>query len=300
MRTILSSRVDIHLKSDEVDALAKAFDSALTLLGPHGDTAVARTLVSDIIIRLAVAGERDLNRLTSRVLETFHAEMSAGFGSQGPAEIRATTRATSVLPLTELERDALGELSNMAMGRAANSLRQMAGQQVLLSVPIVTVLTREAATEAVTSSGDARLVGVQQDFDGAFSGRALLIFPEASGLELVRTVAGREMPLADIAEFEDEALAETGNILLNSWVATVANLLKRTLTMSLPVVVRGNGRQILLGNQTGETLVLLAKVTFEVSQREIQGYIALVMDVPSVDELRKLIANFISTLGATC
>ena len=38
-------------------------------------------------------------------------------------------------PLTDLERDALGELSNIAMARAAHSLRQMAGHEVQLSVP---------------------------------------------------------------------------------------------------------------------------------------------------------------------
>jgi hypothetical protein len=38
--------------------------------------------------------------------------------------------------LTELERAALGEVSNIAMARAANSLRQMVEHEVLLSVPL--------------------------------------------------------------------------------------------------------------------------------------------------------------------
>jgi chemotaxis protein CheY-P-specific phosphatase CheC len=33
-----------------------------------------------------------------------------------------------VTALTELERDALGEIANIAMARAANSIRQMVGQ----------------------------------------------------------------------------------------------------------------------------------------------------------------------------
>jgi hypothetical protein len=65
-------------------------------------------------------------------------------------------------------------------------------------------------------------VAVRQDFSGVFSGRALLIFPEASSLELVRVVVGRQLALEDIVDLEDEALAETGNIILNSWVATIA------------------------------------------------------------------------------
>jgi chemotaxis protein CheC len=51
--------------------------------------------------------------------------------------------------LTELERDALGEIANIAMGRAANSIRQMVGHQVLLSVPSVEILSKEAAAQIV-------------------------------------------------------------------------------------------------------------------------------------------------------
>jgi chemotaxis protein CheC len=199
-------------------------------------------------------------------------------------------------PLTELERDALAELSNIAMARAANSLRQMLEHQVLLSVPVVEILSKDAATEAMGRSGNASLVGVRQDFTGPFSGRALLIFPEANSLELVRAVVGGDLPLEDIVDLEDEALAETGNILLNSWVATIANLLKRTLKMSLPSVVRGSGSSLLANDERPTTLILFLHITFEISKREISGYVALVMDIPSMDELRTLIGHFVQTI----
>ena len=51
-----------------------------------------------------------------------------------PLSERPMTSA-HVTPFSELERDALSELSNIAMARAANSLRQMVEYQVMLSVP---------------------------------------------------------------------------------------------------------------------------------------------------------------------
>jgi chemotaxis protein CheC len=123
-----------------------------------------------------------------------------------------------LVPLSDLGRDALAEPSNIAMAKAANSLRQMVQNEVLLSVPSVEILTSAAATLLVAKPDNARLVAVRQDFAGAFSGRAMLIFPERNSLELVRAVVGRELPLDDIVDLEDEALAETGNIILNSWV----------------------------------------------------------------------------------
>jgi chemotaxis protein CheC len=200
---------------------------------------------------------------------------------------------THITPLSDLERDALGELSNIAMARAANSLRQMVEYQVMLSVPNVEIVSKEIATGLIGKSNNPTLVAIRQDFTGAFSGRALLIFPEASSLELVRIVVGRQLPLEDIVNLEDEALAETGNIILNSWVATIANLLKSGLKMSLPTVVRGDSRQMFKSDES-QNLVLFLHIKFEISTKEIRGYVALLMDIPSVDELRLLIADFIS------
>jgi chemotaxis protein CheC len=202
-------------------------------------------------------------------------------------------------PLTEFERDALGEISNIAMARAANSLRQMVEHEVLLSVPSVEIVSPETATQIVRKPDNPNLVAVRQDFSGAFSGRALLIFPETNSLELVRAVVGREFPLEDIVSFEDEALAETGNIILNSWVATIANMLRRGLKMSLPVVVRGDSRHLFTNAENSQNLVLFLHIRFEISKKEIRGYVALLMDIPSIDELRSLIADFVSGVTRT-
>jgi len=200
----------------------------------------------------------------------------------------------SFIPLTDLERDALAELSNISMARAASSLRQMIKNEVLLAVPSVEILTSAAASTLVGKPDNAKLVAVRQDFAGAFSGRALLIFPERNSLELVREVVGRELPLEDIVDLEDEALAETGNIILNSWVATIANLLKSALKMSLPVVVRGDGQHMF--ENSGSSLVLFLHIKFDIRQKEISGYVALIMDIPSLDELRSLIGAFVGSV----
>ena len=198
------------------------------------------------------------------------------------------------VPLSDLERDALAELSNIAMAKAANSLRQMIQHEVVLAVPSVEIFTSGSAAQLVAKPDNPKLVAVRQDFAGAFSGRALLIFPERNSLELVRAVVGRQLPLDDIVDLEDEALAETGNIILNSWVATIANLLKSALKMSLPVVIRGDSSHMFESGPSN--LVLFLHIKFEIRQKEIGGYVALLMDVPSLDELRSLIAGFVRSV----
>lgn len=196
--------------------------------------------------------------------------------------------------LDELELDALTELVNIGVSRAAASLREMVEEQVFLSVPSVAVVSRQRAAELIHARKNDHLVAVRQAFAGDFSGRALLIFPESNSLELVRAVAGAHLSLEDILELEHEALAEIGNIILNGCIATMANLLQRSLRMSLPEIVRGVGIDLFeLPSLPPAEVVLFVHIDFNLKGREISGYIALVMDVPSLGVVKALIDAFI-------
>jgi chemotaxis protein CheC len=197
--------------------------------------------------------------------------------------------------LSDLEQDALTELVNLGVSRAASNLSEMVGEQVHLSVPNVSMMGRAEAIEILNRSEASKLIAVHQVFDGDVSGRALVIFPEAKSLELVRAVTSAELSLEDIIELEHEALAETGNIILNSCLATIANQLERTLTISLPDIVRGDG--YLLFNlpppPPAGDVVMFVYINFAVHQRDIQGYIAMLMDVSSMTALKGLLARYI-------
>ena len=201
----------------------------------------------------------------------------------------------SRLALSELQIDALTELVNIGVSRAAASLRELVSQQVLLSVPRVTLVSRTDAIEILGTSEEKGLVAVHQIFEGDITGRALLIFPEINSLELVRAVTGGVLPLEDIIELEQEALAETGNIILNGCLATIANMLQRSLKMSLPEILRGHSRDLfnLAPPPDAGDVVLFLYINFAVRERDIRGYIAMLMDMPSLEALRGLLDEFI-------
>lgn len=208
---------------------------------------------------------------------------------------------TLQIPLEELEHDALTELVNIGVSRAASSLRGMVGRQVHLSVPSVEVVSRKTATALIRERETGPLVAVRQEFQGAFNGQALLIFPEQNSLELVRSVTGEDLPSDQVQDMEQEALAETGNVVLNSCLATMANMLRRPLEMSLPQVIRGDGARFfaLEDGETGEAasddgVVLFLYINFAISDRDIRGYIAMLMDLPSLTALKELIGEFIA------
>jgi chemotaxis protein CheC len=201
----------------------------------------------------------------------------------------------SKVDLDELEHDALTELVNIGVSRAAASLRKMVHREVILSVPSVEIVTRKSAASLIGQRETESLIAVQQQFEGPFSGRALLIFPQSNGLSLVRAIVGDEIDDGDLLEMEDEALAETGNVILNGCLGSMANMLQHTLKMSLPNVRRGDSTLLfdVLGGSSQESFVLFLYINFSVRERDIRGYIAMIMDLPSLEKLKQLIADFI-------
>ena len=98
-------------------------------------------------------------------------------------------------------------------------------------------------------------------------------------------------------DLEDEALLETGNIILNGCVATIANVLKRGLTMSLPSVLRGDGKMLFGEGAGDQNLVLFLYINFEISRKEIKGYLALLMDLPSLEALKMLVNEYLVSVA---
>jgi chemotaxis protein CheC len=196
--------------------------------------------------------------------------------------------------LGELELDALTEVVNIGVSRAATSLGDMVGEQVFLSVPSVAITSPARAARLLSERESSVLIAVRQGFQGDFSGSALLIFPEKNSLELVRAVAGEQLSLEDILELEQEALAEIGNVILNGCMATIANLLQRRLTISLPEIVTGSSEDLFKKSPAlSRDVVLFIHIDFSLKGRALNGYLAMVMDVPSLEALKGLINEFI-------
>jgi chemotaxis protein CheC len=203
------------------------------------------------------------------------------------------------ITLDELERDALTELVNIGVSRAAVSLRKMVGKQVLLSVPSVEIVPQDTAAALIGQRESADLVAVRLEFVGSFSGQALLVFPEDKSLELVRVLVSDHADAAEVASLKDEALVETGNVILNGCLGTIANMLKQSLQMSLPSVIYGDGKvlfNVVKGEKAG--LVLFLYINFSVEDRNIRGYIAMIMDLPSLATLKDLLGEFITRVTA--
>jgi len=196
--------------------------------------------------------------------------------------------------LDELALDALTEIFNLGVGQAADAFSQIAGDTVLLTVPKVRLMSHGEVEPELDARGATNVSAVRQRYSGAFNTEAVLMFPAERSLQLVQMMVGAELPLDQLAEMEQEALSEVGNILLNSVMASVADALKIQLDGSLPTVENAQVGGIFKPDTQFGGSVMLVDIQFEVASREVTGLLAFMLDVGSEDTLAQLIQRFLS------
>jgi len=206
-----------------------------------------------------------------------------------------------MISLTELERDALCEILNIAVSHAATALSEMAHEPIDLSVPMLRLHDRDAARAALDTRTGEAATGVHQTFQGAFSGVSLLIFPELDSYWLVQRVIGQEVDLTDISELEQDALLEVGNLILTSCLGSMADSFGCQISNTLPVNQYGRASVMIeaLGDGGADDhTILLVEVNFRLRQSDIAGYVVLILDMPALETLRQLLGAYLERVGA--
>ncbi len=199
--------------------------------------------------------------------------------------------------LTDFQRDAISELLNIGMGRAANALSQMANAEVQLSVPFVYLMPVNYVTQLLGKQASDPITVVKQQFTGMFGGDALLLFPEAKSLELVRIVLQEMVPLERMGEMEQESLIEIGNISLNACLGSLANLLNSEIDSSLPELLQEDCAEFFAMQQNKypeNESVLFLKMDFKIQEKCISGHVAFIIDGKSVQALQNNVENLLT------
>ena len=158
--------------------------------------------------------------------------------------------------LSELQQDALLEIFNVSIGRAASAMSDMVSETINMSVPAMQFLTRKEAGDILDLKGRRRICSVAQGFAGSFSGEAVLMFPEA---------------FADI--FHEQFDTTLPEVRVGSGMEAVSVNAER--------------------QQDG---VLFLHIQFGFQRRHIEGYVVFLMDMPAFANLRAGIDRFLGLI----
>ena len=202
--------------------------------------------------------------------------------------------------LSELQHDALVEIFNIGVGHAAKSMSEIVNEPVTMSVPSISFVNRADAAAMLGNKDSSRVCGVSQHYQGAFSTEAILMFPEDKSLDIVRLMVGESVPLKELTEMEQEAMSEIGNIILNSCVGTLANIFAQELSGSLPEYRVGTSEEVLhASGAANSSVVLMLHIDFVLETHQIHGYVAFILDLTALRDLREQIDLYVAKAMGT-
>ncbi|MEI7433236.1 MAG: chemotaxis protein CheX [Methanomicrobiales archaeon] len=184
--------------------------------------------------------------------------------------------------------DAIREIVNIGVGRAAGQLQEMTGSHIRLQIPNITIVPFDEITTVGNTliSGDT-LSAVLLDFKGTFSGISAVVFPPESAAALVMLLTGEQEKSPELDAMRIEALKEVGNIIINAVMGSIANILSEHLIYSIPVYYEGPMVTLagLRRKNVRDECVLLARTNFMVEKLNIEGDILLILEIGSLEAL---------------
>jgi chemotaxis protein CheC len=184
--------------------------------------------------------------------------------------------------------DAVTEIVNIGVGKAAGQLNQMTGSHIHLQIPSISIIPFQDLNSSELSifSGE-KLSAVLLNFKGSFSGISAVVFPPESASALVMLLTGEKEDSRDLDPMRIEALKEVGNIIINAMMGSIANVLSEHLQYSIPVYYEGPilESSAMKRNSSSDDWILIAKTNFLIESIHIHGDILLLLEVGTLDRL---------------
>ncbi|SDF41263.1 CheC, inhibitor of MCP methylation [Limimonas halophila] len=203
-----------------------------------------------------------------------------------------------VEPLSEDQADALQEVTNVAMGRAARSLSTLLDTFVTLAVPRVQVVDAANAAEAVqeTAHLPGTVTAVRQAFFHGLRGEALTLFAPGGGHN-VADLLGLDADDADQPP-EDEILIETSNILVGAILSGLGEQLDTQFSYTPPSVFAKNTPmdRVLDPGDLEWTTALLVEVTFTLESRNFVCHVLVLLAEDSIAVIRQALDRLLEDL----
>jgi chemotaxis protein CheC len=187
-------------------------------------------------------------------------------------------------------QDVLNEVINIGFGEAADALSELIDSKVLLSVPELAILDLKELSAFVQRQISEWGVYIAQDFDGQINGRTLLVYSEEGSLDLVTALLGEELRTVRLTEVAKATLQELGNIILGSCMSVFGDLLDARLRYTIPQVSVECSTDYfthLIAESAELGRVIAVKSTLEVSDRQIEGLVVVVLSFTDFETIVK-------------
>ncbi|WP_019614129.1 response regulator [Psychromonas ossibalaenae] len=183
-------------------------------------------------------------------------------------------------------RDALQEVSNIAMGRAGDLLARLLDVFVLLPIPNVNTLETSELHMALTSiaSSDNVSAVCQGFISSGISGEAIMIFHDSSFNDMAKLLKYNET-LND--HIEIEVMNDISNILIGAFLNGLAEQLDISFSQGQPSVLGQHRRveELIKNRQDHWQKTLAIEVNYRIDNYNIKCDLLLLFTEDSIDTL---------------
>jgi len=192
--------------------------------------------------------------------------------------------------------DALQELINIGMGKAAGVLNEMVNAHVVLQVPELQIIQPGQLSCNMQVGIESSVSAIRLKFDEPFSGSAVLLFSQENAAYLVELLVGGEGESFDLDTLRMGTLQEIGNIVLNTVLGTLGNLLGENLHFLPPEYLEESIETIVCEYEAQEHQILYIKTLFHVEQHNLQGEIIFIFQMDTFNRLLKGLDEMVSSI----
>lgn len=160
-------------------------------------------------------------------------EINALLGGVGSNDSGNSPDKDSSLQLSDAEKDAVGEVSNICMGTAATTLSTLLNNRVVITTPNVSITNVEDLSERY----DRPCVFVQISYIDGLDGNNLLILKEDDVKIITDLMMGGDGTNIDgeLTELHLSAISEAMNQMMGSASTSLSSMLEKKVDISPPV-----------------------------------------------------------------
>jgi chemotaxis protein CheC len=193
-----------------------------------------------------------------------------------------------------LDADALTELFNIGLHRAAASLSELAGQRIIVDLPRLWVCPIAEMHDRLTDLLSGELATVHQIFKGNVTGDAVLVLEYENAARLADLLTGGSVAVGGrLDQSSREVLAEVGNVILSSCLSAFGDMLQVSVTFSVPRIhvesLDGLLHSLKVDNEDLH-YALLAATRFRLSEGEVGGYLMIAVGMNSLSLITRSLA----------
>jgi flagellar motor switch protein FliN/FliY len=224
---------------------------------------------------------------------------TSGAGTPEPEESAPAPAPARVIPnadeeLSDVEKDAVGEVSNISMGTAATTLFSLVNQKVNITTPMVTYTT----WDDLIKNYDRPCVFIQICYKEGLDGNNILVLKESDVKIITDLMMGGDGTSTDgeLSELHLSAISEAMNQMMGSAATSISSMLEQKVDISPPSAELVDLQEVLNGADVAEFLKgKFVKVSFRM---EIGNLIdSELMQLYPFDFARDLCRKFMKYTG---